>query len=190
MLFPDYKFFRDIDVTKNGQARFVIDVLQSSKPSGIVQARVKCVTVLICGHGGRDQRCGVIGPLLEKEFLRLQGDAGKILKSAGTSNGSPEDRAEKGTRWRHPTVASARPRVALVSHVGGHKWAGNVIIYFPPKYDDGFGPSPLAGKGIWYGRVEPKHVQGIISETIKGGKVIKELFRGMMEPNAKSEAVT
>ena len=29
---------------------------------------VKDVTILICGHGGRDMRCGVLGPLLRKEF--------------------------------------------------------------------------------------------------------------------------
>lgn len=43
------------------------------------------------------------------------------------------------------------------------------------KGDDGFA---LSGTGIWYGRVDPSNVEGIVSETIMGGKVIKELFRG------------
>ena len=38
--------------------------------------------------------------------------------------------------------------------------------------------SPLAGYGIWYGRVEPKYVEGIVQETLLGGKVIEDLFRG------------
>ena len=72
-------------------------------------------------------------------------------------------------------------RVGLISHIGGHKFAGNVIVYIPPglkSYDDSDVPHPLAGHGIWYGRVEPKHVEGIVQETIKKGNVIKELFRG------------
>jgi (2Fe-2S) ferredoxin len=32
---------------------------------------------------------------------------------------------------------------------------------------------------IWYGRVEPKHVEGIVKETIGGGRVIQELLRGI-----------
>jgi (2Fe-2S) ferredoxin len=70
-------------------------------------------------------------------------------------------------------------RVGLISHIGGHKFAGNVIVYLPPrlKTDDGEA-HPLAGHGIWYGRVEPRHVEGIISETILKGRVIEELFRG------------
>lgn len=80
-------------------------------------------------------------------------------------------------------------RIGLVSHVGGHKWAGNVIIYFPHKYRTNpvqRRQSPLAGRGIWYGRVEPRHVEGIINETIKGGRVIKELFRGVTEPGKRA----
>jgi len=72
-----------------------------------------------------------------------------------------------------PTV---RSRVHQISHIGGHKFAGNVIVYIPPVL--GNEGHPLAGQGVWYGRVEPKHVEGIVSETIEGGRVIKELFRG------------
>ena len=43
--------------------------------------------------------------------------------------------------------------------------------------------SPLAGKGIWYGRVQPKHVEGIVEQTIGHGKVIRELFRGGINRN-------
>ena len=39
--------------------------------------------------------------------------------------------------------------------------------------------SPLAGKGVWYGRVEPRHVWGIVEETVKGGRVVEELLRGV-----------
>ncbi|KAJ4310805.1 hypothetical protein N0V94_008273, partial [Neodidymelliopsis sp. IMI 364377] len=58
--------------------------------------------ILICGHGGRDQRCGILGPLLQSAF--------------GT------ELARKGID----------ADVAQISHIGGHKYAGNVIVYLPP----------------------------------------------------------
>ncbi|KAJ9642015.1 Altered inheritance of mitochondria protein 32 [Coniosporium tulheliwenetii] len=72
-------------------------------------------------------------------------------------------------------------RVGLISHIGGHKYAGNVIIYIPPSMKW----NPLAGKGIWYGRVSPANVEGIVKETILNGKVIKEMFRGGVEQGSK-----
>ncbi|KIX99341.1 uncharacterized protein Z520_04917 [Fonsecaea multimorphosa CBS 102226] len=92
----------------------------------------------------------------------------------------------------------AHVNVGMISHVGGHKWAGNVIVYIPPTFttrsdhhppppsSDNMSqrasgvppPHPLAGMGIWYGRVEPRHVEGIIEQTVVQGKVIEELFRG------------
>ncbi|KAJ5107586.1 hypothetical protein N7456_004261 [Penicillium angulare] len=125
-------------------------------------------TILICGHGGRDMRCGVIAPALETEFAR-------VLKSQGfTSAGSD------GTTIDDPKHAN----IGLISHVGGHKYAGNVIVYIPPKMTiNGSEPHPLAGKGIWYGRIEPKHVQGIVDETVFGGKVVTDHFRGGIDRN-------
>lgn len=74
--------------------------------------------------------------------------------------------------------------VGMISHVGGHAFAGNVIVYVPPNYTllekDGVA-SPLAGMGIWYGRVEPKHVLGILDETVREGNIIGELWRGGMQ---------
>ena len=124
-------------------------------------------TILICGHGSRDERCGIFGPLLEKEFLTRLRDAGiEPTLEPPTGHNIPQKQA----------------RVGLVSHIGGHKWAGNVIIYMPPSESS----SPqgkvnaLAGRGIWYGRVEPRHVEGIVKETVLGGRVIEELCRGVV----------
>lgn len=38
--------------------------------------------------------------------------------------------------------------------------------------------SPLAGCGIWYGRVGPEHVEGLVGETLGRGSVIGDLLRG------------
>lgn len=129
--------------------------------------KVDEIMVLICGHGGRDARCGTLGPILKQEFEeKLERRNIELLREAPVAEAVEMNTAAEGYA---PTA-----RVGLISHIGGHKWAGNVIIYIPPS----FSGNDLAGKGIWYGRVEPGHVEGIVAKTILGGKVIKDLFRG------------
>lgn len=115
-------------------------------------------------------RCGMLGPVLRDEFRARLPEVGvEVLE--GPANETEEGRSDNGD------VRSAR--VGLISHIGGHKFAGNVIIYLPPQMKTRDGKRhPLAGHGIWYGRVEPKHVQGIVNETVMKGNVIKEFFRG------------
>lgn len=125
------------------------------------------ILVLICGHGGRDVRCGTLGPILKHEFEeKLERQNIELLREPPVAEAVKIDHVVEGYT---PTA-----RVGLISHIGGHKWAGNVIIYIPPS----FSRNDLAGKGIWYGRVEPGHVEGIVTKTIVEGKVIKDLFRG------------
>ena len=64
--------------------------------------------------------------------------------------------------------------VALISHIGGHKYAGNVILYLPTS----LAGNSLGGSGIWYGRVDPSKVEGIVQETVLNGRIIADLFRG------------
>lgn len=127
------------------------------------------VVVLICGHGGRDQRCGILGPLLQAEFENKLQTEGLQLR---TEPSSPQN-----SNGSDPPGA----RVGLISHIGGHKYAGNVIIYIPPSMKW----NSLAGKGVWYGRVGPGNVEGIVNETVLNGKVIKEMFRGGIEQGSK-----
>lgn len=125
------------------------------------------ILVLICGHGGRDDRCGILGPILQEEFEeKLQRQNISLLRSPPVAEAVEVNTAVDGYS---PTA-----RVAMISHIGGHKFAGNVIIYIPPS----FSSNRLAGKGIWYGRVGPENVEGIVEKTILGGKVIKNMFRG------------
>ncbi|TKA61883.1 hypothetical protein B0A55_11843 [Friedmanniomyces simplex] len=125
------------------------------------------ILILICGHGNRDSRCGQMGPILHAEFEeKLQRQNIALLHDPPVAEAEIVDTAVEGYI---PTA-----RVGLISHIGGHKWAGNVIVYIPPS----FASNPLAGKGIWYGRVGPEHVEGIVGKTVLEGKVIKELFRG------------
>lgn len=129
-------------------------------------------TVLICGHMERDKRCGIYGPILLEEF-------NKHLPS------------------------TANPTATLVSHTGGHRFAGNVIIYIPPDFIPTLGhfapssadtvnkenqsiPHKLAGSGIWYGRVEPESVEQIVNETILGGRIVANHFRGGIDQHGRS----
>ena len=135
---------------------------------------VKEVMVLICGHGGRDARCGLLGPVLEEEFISTLPRFGiEVLTGAvsATNPAATEGETGKGE--------GMKARVGLISHIGGHKFAGNVIIYLPPSLRLENGDAHhLAGMGIWYGRVEPKNVEGLIKATVKEGKVVEDMFRG------------
>ncbi|KAF9956239.1 hypothetical protein BGZ70_009993 [Mortierella alpina] len=112
--------------------------------------------LMICSHKRRDKRCGVTAAILKKEFTR-------ILRSKdiyGDGEGDVE--------------------IWLISHIGGHKFAGNVIVH------------KSNGLAVWYGRVEPCHADAIVETTLEKGQVIKELYRGSMmgsfDPHHKKTA--
>lgn len=133
-------------------------------------------TILVCGHNSRDTRCGILGPLLRAEFNAYVG---------GRTQLPADDERSTGFRFNglQPVSPIGFSRVALTSHIGGHAFAGNVVIYLPKKFKLASGKvSPLAGMGIWYGRVEPRHVWGIMEETVQRGRVIDELLRGIHQP--------
>lgn len=110
--------------------------------------------ILICGHARRDARCGVYGPVLQQEFTRALA-----------------------------RVGIQRAQVATTSHVGGHQFAGNVGIWFPPSSEH------LGGHGVWYGRVTPKHVEGIVHETILRGRIIADLLRGGIDEQSRTISI-
>ena len=150
-------------------------------PSSITVAKISSPTILICTHNSRDTRCGILGPLLQAEF-----------EAQISQHSSPVSISPTAT---DPLVTPKiqQPTVAGVSHVGGHKWAGNVIVYIPPDWTSNSGDSTtaastdkqnlssLAGHAIWYGRVTPSHVEGILNSTLYGGSIIQDLCRGVMD---------
>lgn len=100
--------------------------------------------VVICAHHTRDVRCGLLAPLLAQEF-----DA--VL--------------------RHEQLEQ-HVDVGYISHIGGHAYAGNVLI-FPKDARQ----MPM----VWYGRVFPESVQGVVEATIKNRQIIRDLYRGRPE---------
>lgn len=195
---------------------------------------ISAPTILICSHNSRDSRCGILGPILHQEFVQYinKRHALRNQPTADVVNHNGQQSEDAISYASHPSFHphlnnahnenKLAVNVGMVSHIGGHKWAGNVIVYIPPDYETqplerqarGANPhdevaseerepivseestlsseqinrgiSPLAGKGIWYGRVEPKHVEGIVEQTIGHGKIIKELFRGGLNRNGST----
>ena len=164
----------DRNALKGDQEKSVADSFRHEEQKGkhLQWASLPGASILICGHNSRDIRCGILGPLLESEF--------KKLISEPTNPTLVHTSEEIGTQH---TQKNSLPHasVALISHIGGHKFAGNVVIYFPRTWRvvGSRQKSPLAGKGVWYGRVEPRHVWGIVEETVKRGRVVEELLRGV-----------
>jgi len=84
---------------------FFDDVIVSGKEwsSGGEQNVLKGSHIFVCAHGSRDVRCGVCGPVLMDKLN--------------------EEIELRGFKDQISVVAC--------SHVGGHKYAGNVIVFSP-----------------------------------------------------------
>ncbi|XP_048433584.1 uncharacterized protein LOC125474192 [Pyrus x bretschneideri] len=83
---------------------FVDDVLVNDKPwASVVQEALTGSHVFVCAHGSRDNRCGVCGPVRIDKFK-------EEAELRGLTN---------------------QVFVTACSHIGGHKYAGNLIIYSP-----------------------------------------------------------
>ncbi|XAR56807.1 hypothetical protein NMG60_11037411 [Bertholletia excelsa] len=100
--------------------------------------------IFVCAHASRDRRCGVCGPAVIARFR-------EEIESRGLQN---------------------KVSVSPCSHIGGHKYAGNVII---------FGPS-IGGEvtGHWYGYVAPDDVTILLEQHIGKGEIVDFLWRGQM----------
>ncbi|KAF2292270.1 hypothetical protein GH714_018340 [Hevea brasiliensis] len=120
---------------------FVDDVLVNGRPWASGVQKLTGSYVFVCAHGSRDKRCGVCGPVLIDK-----------LKEGIESRGLRE-----------------QVFVSACSHVGGHKYAGNLIVYNPDS----------EGKimGHWYGYVTPDDVPEILDQHIGQGVVIERIWR-------------
>ncbi|QLL34580.1 hypothetical protein HG536_0G04420 [Torulaspora globosa] len=67
--------------------------------------------------------------------------------------------------------------VGLISHIGGHKYAGNVILYNSYPSKDKLGKYLL--NCLWFGKVVPPNVL-LLFEHLENGMIPKELYRGGM----------
>lgn len=68
----------------------------------------------------------------------------------------------------------ADKNIAIISHIGGHKYAGNLILYNCEKSSD---RSQKLIDCLWFSKVLPPSLP-ILLDNLKSGKIPKDLFRG------------
>lgn len=127
-------------------------------------------------------RCGVLGLWLRERILTVLRDKGGIKERVGVVCEHGRDSGEDDFDGALGTERVVPVAVGLVSHVGGHKWAGNVIFYF--DYGEGSGRERRV-RGVWYGRVDGDNVERVVSKTMLGfldgqderGMIVEELCR-------------
>ncbi|KMU76479.1 hypothetical protein CISG_01212 [Coccidioides immitis RMSCC 3703] len=121
--------------------------------------------ILLCSQKTRDARCGQSAPLLRREFERH-------LRPLGLYRDLHDERP-------------GGVGIYFISHVGGHKYSANVIVYrrrnfewFKEGKDDCSNnvesmEKEGASQGIWLARVRPEDCEGIVKFTVLQGKVVK-----------------
>ncbi|KAH3902844.1 Aim32p SCDLUD_000436 [Saccharomycodes ludwigii] len=67
--------------------------------------------------------------------------------------------------------------IGVISHIGGHKYAGNLIIYKFNNFSITKNSNPNID-GIWLKQVYPQFIKTII-DNIEQNNIIKELYRGL-----------
>lgn len=145
LVFPDQVVYH---VSKEGAAAEVEAMVKHL--DGDAEQKVKTTAmakdkhfVFVCAHAKMDNRCGYCGPRLVTAFE-------EHLAASGLAD---------------------RTTVHKVTHVGGHKYAGNVIV-FPA--------------GEWYGYVKPEQVGTVVQASITdleangSPTIVKEIWRGRM----------
>ncbi|KDQ20689.1 hypothetical protein BOTBODRAFT_26706 [Botryobasidium botryosum FD-172 SS1] len=190
IVLPDFKLVTSVDKTAKGAAELWKAALDPDVGRAGVPAQgnirsfplpYQCV-VLICSHKRRSMRCHIAAPKLEDALItslesigweaHTQPDDPDTLGPAlETIPGSPEERdAAFVSRLKNVDDEYDQKRVLIVrvSHTGGHKYAGNMILCFPQ------------GASVWYGKMTPHEVPEVVRQTIVGGKIMPGLLRGGM----------
>ena len=73
-------------------------------------------------------------------------------------------------------TANSKPLVnntGIISHIGGHKFAGNILIYKPIENQNG----RKKVDSLWFGKVTPFNVSEIV-QSVNEGVIIENNFRG------------
>ena len=135
--------------------------------------------ILLCSQKTRDARCGQSAPLLRREFERH-------LRPLGLYRDLHDERP-------------GGVGIYFISHVGGHKFAANVMIYRKESSPTMSTENPVtneaeeasgnsegeqetkpgeniqgqAAQCIWLARVRPEDCENIVRYTILQGKVVK-----------------
>ncbi|TFK76138.1 hypothetical protein BDN72DRAFT_786551, partial [Pluteus cervinus] len=187
LVLPDYKLISEVSRSIDGAqrlweaavhpdvGRFGATLENSPLKTWVIP--YSCV-ILLCSHKRRDNRCSIAAPKLERAFIQCLEERGwsadTALEDPSITLGKPIEEYEGTAEERDEHImgqlkeVAAAKRVLIIrnSHMGGHKYAGNCILYTPQ------------GSSIWYGRVTPHEVPSVVENTILAGLVLPPLLRG------------
>ncbi|KAB8228383.1 hypothetical protein ETB97_012781 [Aspergillus alliaceus] len=144
LLLPSFTF---VDSVTPGDVRALVGDFIDAPKGQPVTSRLQSrpcqydYVVLLCSHRRRDARCGITAPLIKKEMERH-------LRPLGLYRDADDERL-------------GGVGIFFVSHVGGHKFSANVLIYRKKEQ-----------QMIWLARVKPEHCEGVVNYTILQGKVV------------------
>ncbi|EIW62061.1 uncharacterized protein TRAVEDRAFT_115405 [Trametes versicolor FP-101664 SS1] len=191
LVFPDYTAVTEVERSRAGAEHLwthsvspSVELHAAPKPDKEVRSWIipySCV-ILLCSHKRRDNRCAIAAPKLEHALtLALEREGWEVHSQLDDpsahghgpaledlSGSEDEKHAEVQRQLQALDAEHKRALILYCSHIGGHKYAGNVIINTP------------RGVSVWYGRVTPHEVDAIVKETVIGGKILPPLLRGGM----------
>lgn len=145
LIFPDlvrYKNVTEQDIPGIVESQIVADTPYEA----LQYEKITGDWIFVCTHNERDRRCGVCGPRLLLEF--------------NNAINSPQY-----------SKYADRIHVRAISHVGGHKYAGNVLIYTS-------NPTNNKCLGDLYGYVSVNDIPRLINDHILNNEVQKDIWRG------------
>ncbi|KAF7352988.1 Altered inheritance of mitochondria protein 32 [Mycena venus] len=187
IVLPDYSVVAGVPKTLDGAKELWRTALDSGLPRmGITEETssfqtwilpYSCV-IMLCSHKRRDNRCAIAAPKLEHAFIECLQRKGWTADTQlehivepplETFSGTAEEKAAYITDELKDLPSAKKALIIKNSHMGGHKYAGNCIIYTPQ------------GSSVWYGRVTTHEVESIVVNTIERGLVLPPLLRGGMD---------
>ncbi|SCU81582.1 LAMI_0B06898g1_1 [Lachancea mirantina] len=141
LVLPHFLWIQDVKATQIGSlldeyVPLLVDNKRDELLSkeNVIEAKQESF-MFLCSHKTRDKRCGVTAPVL-KRFMDQELQTHGLYRDA--SDFSPNGAT-----------------VAYINHVGGHKFAANVVIYLRKSHSM-----------VWLARVSPKHVKAIVDNII------------------------
>ena len=141
LVLPD--MIKYVGVNESNVDQVAQDLKSGTGSSSFKKEKIDASQIFICAHAKKDMRCGVCGPRLYQAF------AEQLPQSS---------------------IADKKIDIRRCTHVGGHKYAGNLIIYQEHRNRKVFGD--------WYGYVEEKDVARLIDEHLANNQIVKDLWRG------------
>ncbi|KAJ7202988.1 Sucrase/ferredoxin-like-domain-containing protein [Mycena haematopus] len=191
LIFPDFMVVAGVPSSREGAELLWNTALDPRIPRIFGEEKTKfhtyvlpySVVITFCSHKRRDGRCGISAPKLElgDPFIERTAFTNSLHQRGWTVDtqlehiiDSPLERfsgttEEKGAHVLQSLKALQTAKKALVlfnSHMGGHQYAGNCMIYTPN------------GVSVWYGRITPHEVDSVVENTIEGGMILPALLRG------------